>query len=295
MGSEDSTGQLTTAARDRGESLYERLRETLLTGIAIIVPLVVTVYVLTIALDFVASAIAPFVTLLQWFGLIERFESVELIRLLIELGVYTLVIDFLTELIAVAIFVGVVLAVGSVGRHRYGEQIIELADLAISSIPGVGTVYKSFRRMGDVMLTEGAENFQAVKLVQCLGEDIYVLGFETNQSPATVEESAGHEEMVVVFLPMAPNPVTGGFLTYVPEDSVHDIDMTIEDGVRAILTSGIAAGGEADGMPVTTVSDLSMLDGVEQFGDSFVQGDREGGGGEADGDDGDGSTASPPE
>jgi len=186
MGSDDSTGQLATAARDTGESLYERTRETLLTGIAIIVPLVVTVYVLTIAFEFVANAIAPFVGLLQWLGLIERFERVELIRLLIDLGIYSLVIDFLGELIAVAIFAGVVMAVGSIGRHRYGEQVIDLADLAISSIPGLGTVYRSFRRMGDVMLTEGAENFQAVKLVECLGEDIYVLGFETNQSPATI-------------------------------------------------------------------------------------------------------------
>jgi len=268
MGSKDlpdSTTQLSTAAKETGESLYQGGRQTLLTGVAIILPLIVTVYVLTIALDFVGNALEPFVRLLQWLGVIEHVERVELIRLLIDLGIYTHVIDFLTELIVLCIFVAVVMVVGSVGRNRYGERIIDAADLTISSIPGVGTVYKSFRRMGDVMLTEGAENFQEVTLVQCLGEDIYVLGFKTNDSPIAIEDSAGHEDMVAVFLPMAPNPVTGGFLTYVSADDVYDVDMTVEEGVRSILTSGIASGTDADDPSMPGVADLGTITSIEHL------------------------------
>ena len=266
----DSPEQLTTAARETGESLYGGTRDTILTGIAIIVPIAVTLYVLAMVLNVIADAFAPIVGLLEYLGVIEQFERIELIRLLVDLGIYSLVIDFLTELITIFILLAVILVVGSVGRNRYGERIIDGVDLAITSIPGVGTVYRSFRRMGDVVLNEDAENFQEVKLIQCLDEDIYVLGFKTSDAPATIEESTGHDDMVAMFLPLAPNPVTGGFLTYVPQSNVHDLDMTIEEGVRSILTSGIAADEGADETTPLAMGDLGKVANFQHLQDTIA-------------------------
>jgi uncharacterized membrane protein len=254
-----------TGARKAGQSLYEGLLDVLFTGIAITVPLVITVYVLAMALDLVASALAPAVALLQWAGVIEWFRSVTLIGTLIDLGIYDLVVGFLTELIVALIFLGIVLLVGSVGHNHYGERVIDYVDMAIASIPGVGTVYKSFRRMGDVMLDNEAENFQEVRLVRCLGEDMYLIGFETSESPATVTEAVGEEEMVTMFLPLAPNPVTGGFLTYVPKEDVRDVDMTIEEGVRSILTSGVATAPERADSRQLGMDDVELIGGVESL------------------------------
>ena len=227
MSSEQSPDELATTAKETGQSVYAGMRETLLTGIAITVPLILTLYVFTLALDFVTSALTPFMELLQWLGVIERIESVQLIVFLIDLGIYRLVVDFLTELIVIGVLFGVVFFLGTVGRNQYGERLISVFDLVIASIPGLGTIYKSFRRMGDVMLGEDGENFQEVKLVECFGDDVFVLGFKTSDSPPTIEESANQGEMVSMFLPLAPNPVTGGFLTYVPKEDVRDVDMTV--------------------------------------------------------------------
>jgi uncharacterized membrane protein len=111
--------------------------------------------VLTIALNLVSSALDPFIAILQWFGVIQEFERARFIGLLMEIGVYQFVVDFFTELVALIVLFVLVAAVGTVGRHHDGERVIDYVDLAITSIPGVGTVYKSFRRMGDVMLDEG--------------------------------------------------------------------------------------------------------------------------------------------
>jgi uncharacterized membrane protein len=251
--------RLASTARETGGSIYDRTQQTLLTGIAITIPVIVTLYVLTVALDFVSGALDPFIALLRWFGIIEEFERVRFISLLIEVGIYPYVVDFFTELVALIVLFLIVAGAGTLGRNRYGERLIDLFDLAITSIPGVGTVYKSFRRMGDVMLDEGGENFQDIKLVQCFEEDVYVLGFVTSDSPATVENATGHEEMVSMFLPLAPNPVTGGLLTYVPESDVYDVDMTVEEGVRSILTSGVATGEEADASTQLTMDDLRRV------------------------------------
>jgi uncharacterized membrane protein len=259
----DRSRRLASTARETGGSLYDHTQQTLLTGVAITIPLIVTLYVLTVSLDFISGALDPFIALLRWFGVIEEFERVRFISLLIDVGIYPYVVDFFTELVALIVLFLIVAAAGTLGRNRYGERIIDYVDLAITSIPGVGTVYKSFRRMGDVMLDEGGENFQEIKLVQCFEEDMYVLGFVTSDSPATIEESTGHDDMVSMFLPLAPNPVTGGLLTYVPESQVYDVDMTVEEGVRSILTSGVATGEDTAAPAQLTMDDIKRVTDLE--------------------------------
>jgi len=266
----DRSRRLASSARETGGSLYDRTQQTLLTGVAITIPLLVTLYVFTVVLDFVAGALDPFIAVLRWFGVIEEFERVRFISFLIEVGVYQYVVDFFTEFVALLVLFVLVAGVGTVGRNRYGERLIDVVDLAITSVPGVGTVYKSFRRMGDVMLDEGGENFQEIKLVECFEEDVYVLGFKTSDAPASIGESTGHDGMVSMFLPLAPNPVTGGLLTYVPESDVYDVDMTVEEGVRSILTSGVATGEGAAESTQLTMDDLRRvadIDWRESIGD----------------------------
>ncbi|KPN30465.1 hypothetical protein SY89_01200 [Halolamina pelagica] len=163
-------------------AMYEHFWNVLLTGVAIIIPVIITLYLARMAVNVIRQALDPFILVLRHFNLIRPFERVELFGLLIDLNM-SFVIEFLTELIALLILFGIVMVVGAIGHNRYGEQIIEFIDLTIASIPGVGTVYKSFRRMGDVMLDNEAENFQDIKLVRCLGEEMYVLGFETSAAP----------------------------------------------------------------------------------------------------------------
>jgi uncharacterized membrane protein len=270
MSSPDSSTRSPAAAKEAGESLYEGTLDVLMTGVGIIIPLIVTLYILDLALNFITNALRPVIELLRWLGVIELVESAGFVRVLIELNVYSIVVDFFTELVAVLMLLGVIVVVGSVGRNRYGERIISVVDLAITSIPGIGTVYKSFRRMGDVMLDQEAENFQEIKLVQLLGDDVYVIAFETSRSPKTVGETTGHEEMVTLFVPLAPNPVTGGFLTHVPRSKVHDVDMTIEEGVRSILTSGVASGESANEMTELSMGDLEKITDIDRLQDAIA-------------------------
>ncbi|WP_136592165.1 DUF502 domain-containing protein [Salinigranum halophilum] len=248
---------------EAGKSVYETALEVLLTGFTILIPIVITVYLINMTLDLITDALGPVIDILQWAGVIERLSDAGVARFMVETGLYSTVTDFYTELITVVVLLGVVVAVGTVGHNRYGEMVIDYVDLAITSIPGVGTVYGSFRRMSDAMLDQGADDFKEVKLVECLGEGLYVLGFETGPSPDSVNEATGNEEMVTMFLPMAPNPVTGGFLAHVPSDRVCDVDMTIEEGIRSILTSGVATGGETDQTEVPSMGDLREATDLE--------------------------------
>ena len=248
--------QVATRAKQTGQSLYSRAYNSLITGVAIMIPVIVTLYIVSIAIGFIRNALDPLIRILRWAGVIQRIESGGFVQLLIEIGIYTDVVAFVSELIAIAVLVLVIAIVGVVGRNHYGQRVVDVFDLMLSSIPGVGTVYKSFRRMGDVVLDEQDNKFQEVKLVQCVDENVYVLGFKPGDAPVTIEDSTDHEEMVSMFLPLAPNPVTGGLLTYIPQSDVYDIDMTIEQGIQSILTSGVATDKGASGTLNIGLEDL---------------------------------------
>jgi uncharacterized membrane protein len=250
---------------EAGKSAYETALEVLLTGFTILVPVVVTVYLVDMTLDFLTDALGPVVGILQWLGVIGWVARSEVGVLLVDLGLYSTVVDVFTELVTVVVLLSVVVVVGTVGHNRYGEMVIDYVDLVITAIPGVGTVYGSFRRMSDVMLDREADDFKEVKLVRCLGDELYVIGFETGASPASVEEATGHEEMVTMFLPMAPNPVTGGFLTHVPRSRVHDVEMTVEEGIRSILTSGVATGDDAARASPPSVDGLGDVADIDRL------------------------------
>ena len=255
-----------TNSTGSSSSLYQTASEVVLTGVAIIVPIVVTIYVLQVALSFLTSALQPLVEFLDVMGAFAFLERVGLVTALVEVGVYDSVVGFLSEVIAFVVLVGIVVVVGSVAYHPGGQRLVDYFDVLVASIPGIGTVYKSFRRMGDIMLDDEVENFQEVKLVELLGEGSYAIGFEVGHSPPVVQDATG-EDVVTMFIPFAPNPVTGGFLTYVSEDRLTDVDMTVDEGIRNVITSGVA-GHESDEATVNVDDVRELLDGTPYLPDA---------------------------
>ncbi|MCL7417911.1 MAG: DUF502 domain-containing protein, partial [Halalkalicoccus sp.] len=204
----------------RQPSLRDRLRQSLITGTAITIPFILTVIVLGFVLSFVAQTLNPVVWL-------AGYLDVEVAAPVVQ------VTTVLTLLV-------LVVAVGIVAEHTDGTRIAGGFHAAMESIPGVSSIYNSFRRMSDILLESDVESFQDVKLVEFPRDGSYTLAYLTGRPPAELVAAAGHEEMLTLFVPFAPNPVMGGFLIYVPESRVIDVEMTVEESVQAIITSGVA-------------------------------------------------------
>ena len=220
-------------------SALRTLRDVVLTGLAIIIPLALTIYTIWFVITGLRSVLLPVVELLENLGIIEFFERGALIRFLLETGVYGDVFSFLSEAIAVLLFLTLVISVGALARYRYGEFLVGIFDYLIGSIPGIGTVYQTLRQVGTMVVGDRTSEFETVKLLELLSEETYVIAFQTNPSPDPVTEATDEDDMMTLFVPMAPNPVTGGFLVYVPTDRVVDVDLSVDQAVQAILTSGI--------------------------------------------------------
>lgn len=241
------------------KSTRETLRESFVTGLAVVVPMLVTVIVLAIAFQYVSSSLSVFAQ-----GVLAADDEIAL-PVYGDIPVGVVVIQLITPVI---LFVVIMVVGVFTNTTHWGERAVDYFDYFISQIPAVGGVYESFRQMSDVMLESDTQSFREVKLVEFPHEGAYTLGFVTTETPETLSDPAGHSEMLTLFLPLAPNPVMGGHLVHMPADRVMDVDMTVEEGIRAIVTSGVAVGGGRgatnDGLSAERLRDLAGVEHADQ-------------------------------
>ncbi|MFB6172255.1 MAG: DUF502 domain-containing protein [Haloarculaceae archaeon] len=220
---------MSAASAEHGQVLRV-LRESFLTGVAIVAPALVTFYLLLVAIDFVLRLVRPFARI----ALLVVVPSVS---------------TFVAELGASAALAGFVFAVGFVAHFHTGERALERLDGVAMRVPLIGSVYKTFRRLSDAMLGDDEESFREVVLVELLASETYMLGFRIAEAHEAVADSADVEDAQTLFVPLAPNPVMAGFLVHVPEDQIHEVDMSVEQGISAIVSLGATEGATDQSSP----------------------------------------------
>lgn len=205
-----------------GRGVAGNFRHWLVTGLALTIPLIVTLLILGFALNFLSNALDPVVVAVRAApGISTFFEGV------------------LIEAASLALLLVIILGVGltaDVTETNHAQTF----HTAVEAVPGVGELYRSFRRMSDVVLDNETETFQEVKLVEFPHEGSYSLAFVTADTPGTIHDAVGEMDMQTLFVPLAPNPVMGGFLVHFSSEQIYDVDMTVEEAVQALVTSGVS-------------------------------------------------------
>jgi uncharacterized membrane protein len=207
------------------------VRDWLVTGAALVIPVLVTVVVLAAVLNFVSKTMDPMVNVLAtWLGFVEADTKVA--RTVVKVA-------------AIVVVVTTTLAIGIVANTEpTNGRFADLFHDGMERIPAIGSIYSGFRQMSEVVVESDVDSFQDVKLVEFPTQGSYTIAFVTADTPGHVERATGHDDMVTLFMPMAPNPVMGGYVLHVDRSRVVDIDMTIEEGVQSIVTSGVTVNGE---------------------------------------------------
>ncbi|MFB6172288.1 MAG: DUF502 domain-containing protein [Haloarculaceae archaeon] len=232
-----------SSPRLRRASLRESVRRAFISGLALTIPALITLIVLTFALNFVASLLGPVAGVVNYVLPGRDVAAVVL------------------QLAALLTLLVVIFLVGVISERTSGDRFADEFHSFMEAIPGIGSVYTSFNEMSELLLDSDTDSFQDVKLVEYPTDDSYAVAFLTAESPEAVTEATGHDEMETLFMPMAPNPVMGGFVVHVAADRVHDVDLTVEEGIRSIVTSGVATGAESGpGVPGDDLGDQGAFD-----------------------------------
>lgn len=194
--------------------------ESLVTGIAHVLPLLATVIILVTIIDFIIQLLQPVGILVRtfWLGTVSHI---------------TIEATLLALFLIATLFLGLLIEIATLERST--NKLHSL----IGAIPGVGSVYLIFRRMSESLFQSDTKSFREVKLVEYPNEGTYSFGFVTDYSPNKVRAAVEYEDMQTLFMPLAPNPVLGGRVIYVPTDYIYDIDMTVEEAIRTLVTSGV--------------------------------------------------------
>ena len=131
----------------------------------------------------------------------------------------------------------VLLLTGVLVRNLFGEKIVESVEGLIRRIPVVGPVYGGAKTFSETVLTDKGTSFKQVVMVEFPRPGAWSIGFLMSENFVEVRQRRGGD-MVNVFVPTTPNPTTG-FLIAVDRREIMLMDMTVDDAFKMIFTLGV--------------------------------------------------------
>ncbi|MFP4079536.1 MAG: DUF502 domain-containing protein [Ectothiorhodospira sp.] len=131
----------------------------------------------------------------------------------------------------------IVLATGVVVANLVGRKVVELWEALLARIPLVNTIYSAIKQVVETVLGTTGESFRKVLLVEYPRKGVWTVGFQTSTGMGEVQARTA-KEVVTVFVPTTPNP-TSGFILLVPREEVIEMDMTVEDGLKFVMSLGV--------------------------------------------------------
>jgi uncharacterized membrane protein len=194
------------------------VRRTFLTGLLILLPLFITYVLIAFLFNLFTGVGAPIVA-----GFLRIIGANSL--------AYPLV-PFVNLLLSLA----VIFLLGLVGTNILGRQMLDRFESLLLRVPLVKTIYSSAKQVVETFQGPG-RSFQRVVMIQYPRQGIWSIGFVASERTDTLNLVPGNK-VLNVFVPTTPNP-TSGYLVIVSPRDVIDVDFTIEEAFKFIISGGI--------------------------------------------------------
>ncbi len=130
-----------------------------------------------------------------------------------------------------------IFAVGLLTANYLGQRLVAWGEEIMEHLPIVRSIYSTIKSMVNMVSTSGKENFRRVVLIEFPRKGQYSLAFVTGMTQGEVQQLT-HEKVLNVYVPTTPNP-TSGYLLFVPESEIIPVSMTVEDGMKMIISGGL--------------------------------------------------------
>ena len=200
--------------------LQNDLKNDLIAGLLVVIPLATTIWLSTVVSKFVLA----FVTSIP-----KQFNPFINLNPLLQ--------DLINLALGLTVPLMGILLIGLMARNIVGRWLLEFGEGTLQRIPLAGSVYKTLKQLLETFLRDNSRRFRRVVLVEYPREGLYSVGFVTGQVGPSLQSDLG-QNLLSVFIPTAPNPTTGWY-TLVPEGSVKELDISVEDAFRTIISAGI--------------------------------------------------------
>jgi len=201
------------------QGLIRTLRNAFLSGLLVLAPLAVTIWIIGRIFAVVGGTFSPLLFPYvpqalrndEWLGIVWNILATVIVLVLIT-------------------------ALGYLSRYVLGQYFGGLAERFIQSIPGVNTVYNTVKQIVDTFSSQHRSLFSKVVLVEFPRAGCHTIGFLTNKVGGEAAAHAG-DDLWSVFVPTTPNP-TSGFLLLVPRKDIIELEMSVGDGMKMLISGG---------------------------------------------------------
>jgi len=242
-----------TSPRRRG--ILAGLRASFLTGLVVVLPIGLTIYLIWTVVGWIDSWVLPFIPqsvqppeLLQRF-VCDRIVPPGAIQGIDDIPFYCQNSGMNIRGVGVVIFLFFTVFVGWIAKGLLGRSMLTMAERLVDRMPVVRSIYNGIKQIAETVFAQTETNFERACLVQYPKEDIWAIGFVSTRAKGELQarlNEKGYQDVISVFLPTTPNP-TSGFLLYVPESDVIYLDMKIEDAAKLIISAGLVYPNGKDG------------------------------------------------
>ena len=202
------------------ERLQQDLKNDLIAGLLVVIPLATTIWLSTIVSRFVLA----FLTSIP-----KQFNPFITLNPLLQ--------DLINLALGLTVPLMGILLIGLMARNIVGRWLLEFGEGTLSRIPLAGSVYKTLKQLLETVLGGNSARFRRVVLVEYPREGLFSVGFVTGEVGPSLQSDL-ETPLLSVFIPTAPNPTTGWY-TLVPEGSVRELNISVEEAFRTIISAGI--------------------------------------------------------
>ncbi len=205
------------------------LRTYFLTGLLVVVPIGISIFVLKFVTDKLDNLIA---------------------HLPANIHPQTY-IPFPVPGLGLIITVLLILVIGIITTNVIGRYFVRLGERIVDKIPLIRSIYVLAKQVLQTVFSKDKDSFKKVVMVEYPRKGLYSIGFVTGEARGEIQENTS-DKVLNIFVPTSPNP-TSGYLIMIPEQDIIPLEMDVEVAFKLILSGGMVTseGEEIEADPVT--------------------------------------------
>jgi uncharacterized membrane protein len=215
-----------------------RLRNYFLTGFIVCAPLAITAYIAWSFIGWVDSWVKPYIP--------YRYNPDNYL-------------PFTVPGFGLIVAIVLITLIGFLTANFIGRAILAYGEYLLSRMPFVRSIYSALKQLLETVLSDKSDMFSRVGIVEYPRKGVWSLVFIASEKETEINTKLNDhaDPVIAVFMPCTPNPTTG-FLMYVPKSEVVELDMSIEEGAKLIISAGLVVPEHepdgAEALPATGIT-----------------------------------------
>ena len=206
--------------------MLARLRTSFLTGIVVIAPVALTIWLIWSVIGWFDGFVLPFVP--------DAYRPEEILNTIFG---YDLKLNI--RGVGVVVFLVFATLVGWLAKGLIGRSFIKYAENLVNRMPVVRSFYSGIKQIAETDFAQQERSFEKACMIEYPRKGIWAIGFiSTTAKGEIADRNSSNGPMVSVFVPTTPNP-TSGFLLFFPKKDIIELDMSIEDAAKLVISAGL--------------------------------------------------------